>query len=134
MSVTFTLAETATVQILSSVGARMTSTADGAWASIDAVIYVNNNFLPNGGWNRFTVSNAGTHNEFNTVSINTVVTLPAGTHTIDLRTYRGNGSAAVDIGGNSALDVNPGELTVVVFAGAQGRTPLSDKQPRQARN
>lgn len=134
VSVSFTLAETATVQILSSVGARMISATDSAWATIDAVIYVNNNFLPNGGWNRFTVSNASAINEFNTISINTVVILPAGTHTIDLRTLRASGNAAADIGGNSAVDVNPGELTVVVFAGTQGRAPLSDKQPRQARN
>jgi len=112
---TFTLAAPATVIIWATIGGRTTVTTSGAYATVDMVIFHNGNFLPNGGWNRFTITNPTSANAFNTCAINTMISLPAGTHTIDLRTSRLNGSSSVDIGGNSALDVNPGELTILIL-------------------
>jgi hypothetical protein len=79
------------------------------------ILYLNNNYLPNGGWNRFTIGNVTGVNAFNTGAINTMISLPAGTHTIDLRTARPYGSSSVNIGGNSSLDTNPGELTIMIL-------------------
>jgi hypothetical protein len=114
MTQTFNLTATSTVIIWATIGGRTTASTSGAYANIDMVIYLNGAFLANGGWNRFTVTNPTASNAFSTGAINTMITLPAGTHTIDLRTLRSNGSSSVDIGGNSALDVNPGELTILI--------------------
>jgi hypothetical protein len=112
---TFTLAAPATVIIWATIGGRTTATTSGAYATVDMVVYHNGNFLPNGGWNRFTITNPTSANAFNACAINTILSLPAGTHTIDLRTARLNGNVSVDIGGNAALDVNPGELTILIL-------------------
>ena len=112
---TFTLASPATVVIWATIGARNTVTTAGAYSNVDVIIYLNNNFLPNGGWNRFSNVNGTAQNSFNTCAINTMISLPAGTHTIDLRTARSNGTSPVDIGGNSAADTNPGEMTILVL-------------------
>jgi hypothetical protein len=79
------------------------------------ILYVDGAFIPAGGWNRFTTVNPSNTNSFNTGAINTMITLPAGTHTIELRTSRLSGSSSVDIGGNATTDVNPGELTIMVL-------------------
>jgi hypothetical protein len=115
MTQTFTLASPARIVVWATIGGRTTAATAGAYATVDMIIYLNGGFLPNGGWNRFQIANAGAYNTFNTCAINTSFTLPAGTHTIDLRTARFNGTTAVDIGGNSAADVNPGELTIMVL-------------------
>lgn len=113
---TFTLTAPATVIVWATIGGRTTSSTTGAYAQVDMVIYADNNFLANGGWNRFNVVNPTSTNSFNTCAINTMITLPAGTHTIDLRTFRGAGSTSpVDIGGNAALDTNPGEMTILIL-------------------
>ena len=113
---TFTLTAPATVIIWATIGTRNTVTTAGAWSNVDMIIYLNGNFLPNGGWNRFsTVNSSAAANAFNTCAINTMITLPAGTHTINLRTARSNGTTSVDIGGNAALDTNPGELTILII-------------------
>ncbi|MDP9954959.1 hypothetical protein J2X97_000596 [Epilithonimonas hungarica] len=112
---TFTLSSPATVAIWATIGARNTVTTSGAYSNVDVVVYVNNNFLANGGWNRFSNINGTSQNSFNTCAINTMISLPAGTHTIDLRTFRSNGTSPVDIGGNSAADTNPGEMTILIL-------------------
>lgn len=113
---TFTLTAPATVIVWATIGGRTTSSTTGAYAQVDMVIYADNNFLANGGWNRFNIVNPTSTNSFNTCAINTMITLPAGTHTIDLRTFRGAGSTSpVDIGGNAALDTNPGEMTILIL-------------------
>ncbi len=113
---TFNLTAPATVIIWATIGTRNTVTTAGAWSNVDMIIYLNGNFLPNGGWNRFSTVNSSTAaNAFNTCAINTMVTLPAGNHTINLRTARSNGTTSVDIGGNAALDTNPGELTILII-------------------
>ncbi len=135
LSQTFTLTGNANVIVWASIGTRNTATTAGAWSNVDAIIYVDGNFLPNGGWNRFsTVNPSAGANGFNTVAINTMITLPAGSHTIDLRTARSNGTVSVDIGGNSATDTNPGELTILVFDGAGPIAPLRSDTPRTPRN
>ncbi len=116
MSQTFTLSAPATVMIWATIGARTTVTTSGSYATVDMIIYVNGNFLPNGGWNRFNIVNPTNANSFNTCAINTMISLPAGTHTIDLRTLRGlSSNSPVDIGGNSSLDTNPGEMTLLIL-------------------
>ena len=116
MTQTFTLAAPATVIVWATIGARTTSTTSGSYAQVDMVVYVNNNFLANGGWNRFNVVNPTGANSFNTCAINTMISLPAGTHTIDLRTFRSLTSPSpVDIGGNASLDTNPGEMTIMIL-------------------
>ena len=112
---TFTLASPANVVIWATIGARNTVTTAGAYSNVDVIIYLNNNFLANGGWNRFSNVNGTAQNSFNTCAINTMISLPAGTHTIDLRTSRSNGTSPVDIGGNSAADTNPGEMTILIL-------------------
>src|SRR5690606_36310075 len=54
---TFNLTATSTVVIWATIGGRTTLTGNTNHAVVDMVIYVDGNFLPNGGWNRFTVSN-----------------------------------------------------------------------------
>lgn len=112
---TFTLAAPATVIVWATIGGRTTSSTSGAYATVDMIVYLNGTFLANGGWNRFNVVNPTAINSFNTCAINTMISLPAGTHTIDLRTARVNGTSPVDIGGNAALDTNPGELTILIL-------------------
>ncbi len=114
LTLTFTLTQPTTVIVIATIGARNTTTTGGAYASVDSVIYANGSFLPNGGWNRFSVVNPSGGTGVATNTINTTVALPAGTHTIDLRTLRSSGAAPVDIGGNAAVDVNAGELTIVI--------------------
>jgi hypothetical protein len=133
VSQTFTLTESANVLLWATVGARNTSTTTGAYATIDAIIYINGNFLPNGGWNRFSVVNPTAANAFGTVAINTMVSLPAGTHTVELRTARLNGTTSVDIGGNAAADTNPGELSILVLGGPVGPGLLTPGSPRTPR-
>jgi hypothetical protein len=111
---TFTLASPATVIIWATIGGRNTATTSGAYATVDMIIYLNGAFLASGGWNRFTLTNPTSANAFSTCAINTMIALPAGTHTIDLRTARLNGSTSVDIGGNAAADTNPGELSILI--------------------
>lgn len=112
---TFTLTAPATIIVWATIGGRTTSTTTGAYANVDMIIYVNGAFLTNGGWNRFQVTNPSLTNSFNTCAINTSFTLAAGTHTIQLRTARLSGTSSVDIGGNAALDTNPGEMTILIL-------------------
>ncbi|MES2131429.1 MAG: hypothetical protein V4506_03710 [Bacteroidota bacterium] len=112
---TFTLASPASVIIWATIGGRNTATTSGAYATVDMIVYLNGAFLANGGWNRFSVVNPTAANSFGVGAINTMISLPAGTHTIDLRTARLNGTTSVDIGGNAALDTNPGELTILIL-------------------
>jgi hypothetical protein len=113
---TFTTTTTTRVVVWATIGARTTGTGNANYANVDMVIYVDGAFLPLGGWNRFQVTNPSASNSFNTCAINTSFTLAAGTHTIDLRTLRLAGSTStVDIGGNAATDVNPGELTIMIL-------------------
>lgn len=131
---TFALANPATVMIWASIGARNTVTTTGAYATVDAIIYLNGNFLPSGGWNRFSVVNPTTANAFGTVAINTVVGLPAGTHTIELRTLRLNGTTSVDIGGNASADTNPGEMSIMILEGTSTLSTITSDAPRKPRN
>jgi hypothetical protein len=113
---TFTLTAPATVIVWATIGARTTGTGNTNYANVDAIIYVDGAFLPLGGWNRFQVTNPSASNSFNTCAINTSFTLAAGVHTIQLRTARLAGSTStVDIGGNAALDTNPGEMTILIL-------------------
>jgi hypothetical protein len=115
LSQTFTLASPATVMVWATIGGRNTATTSGAYATVDMILYLNGAFLANGGWNRFTITNPTAANAFSTCAINTMVTLAAGTYTIDLRTARLNGTTSVDIGGNAAADTNPGELSILII-------------------
>ncbi|WP_051236122.1 collagen-like protein [Ottowia thiooxydans] len=112
---TFTLSNSADVVVWANIGTRNTSATTGVYSHVDLVIYVNGNYLPDGGWNRFTTVNGSSSNGINTVAINTLINLPAGTHTIDLRTLRNGGNTDVDIGGNSVTGPNPGEMTILVL-------------------
>jgi hypothetical protein len=115
MTQTFTLSAPKTVVIWATIGGRTTSSTTGAYATVDMMLYVNGAFLPTGGWNRFNIVNPTSINSFNTCALNTMITLPAGTHTIELRTARTNGTSSVDIGGDASLDTNPGEMTIMVL-------------------
>lgn len=115
MTQTFTLSATSTVIIWATIGALNTSTGGTAYSLVDMVVHIDGNPLANGGWNRMFVTNTSAVTGMGNCAINTMVTLPAGTHTIDLRTCRSQGNAVVTIGGNSALEVNPGELTIMVL-------------------
>lgn len=115
MSQTFTLSSPATVMIWATIGALTTTSTSGSYAIVDMIIYANGNFLPNGGWNRFSVVNPTNMNAIGNSAINTMISLPAGTHTIELRTQVSGGDSPVDIGGDSSLEVNPGEMTILVL-------------------
>lgn len=115
MTQTINLAASSTVIIWATIGALNTVTTTGAYSNIDMIVYVDGNFLPSGGWNRFSVVNGTGTNSFSTCAINTMITLPAGAHTIELRTARSSGTSSVNIGGNAALDTNPGEMTIMVL-------------------
>lgn len=112
---TFTTTAASTVVLWATIGALNTSTTTGQYANVDMIIYLDGTFLPTGGWNRFSVVNGNNTNSFNTGAINTSFSLPAGTHTIELRTARLSGTTSVSIGGNAATDTNPGELTIMVL-------------------
>ncbi len=115
MTQTINLAAPSTVIIWATIGALNTVTTTGSYSNIDMIVYVDGNFLPSGGWNRFSVVNGTGTNSFSTCAINTMITLPAGAHTIELRTARSSGTSSVNIGGNAALDTNPGEMTIMVL-------------------
>ena len=112
---TFTLTAPATVIVWASIGGLNTNLTSGQYSIIDMILYVNGGVLAQGGWNRFSVVNSSVSNSMNTCTINTMISLPAGTHTIDLRTARWGGNTPVSIGGNAAADVNPGELTLLIL-------------------
>ena len=115
MSQTITLAAPSTVIIWATIGALNTTTGGTAYSLVDMVVHINGNPLANGGWNRMFITNTSAVTGMGNCAINTMVTLPAGTHTIDLRTNRSSGTSVVTIGGNSALEVNPGEMTIMVL-------------------
>ena len=115
MSQTITLAAPSTVIIWATIGALNTSVGGTAYSLVDMVVHINGNPLANGGWNRMFITNTSAVTGMGNCAINTMVTLPAGTHTIDLRTNRSSGNSIVTIGGNSALEVNPGEMTIMVL-------------------
>jgi hypothetical protein len=115
MSQVITLAAPSTVIIWATIGALNTSVGGTAYSLVDMVVHINGNPLANGGWNRMFITNTSAVTGMGNCAINTMVTLPAGTHTIDLRTNRSSGTSVVTIGGNSALEVNPGEMTIMVL-------------------
>ena len=51
----------------------------------------------------------------------------------ELRTARSSGTTAVNIGGNSASDTNPGEMTIMVLDGIGPEQPLRPDTPRTPR-
>lgn len=106
---------TANVVISANIGARTTANTTGAYAIVDAIIYLDGNFLPKGGYNRFSVVNPTSFNAFNTVAIDSAISVGAGNHTFELRTARNTGTSPVDIGGNASNDTNPGEMTLTVY-------------------
>lgn len=108
---------TANVVIHASIGTRNTATTANLFATTDFVIFIDNNFLAKGGWNRFTSinNNSGSNNSFTNSTITTAATLAAGTHTVEIRTSRFNGTVAVDIGGSASADTNAGEMTLTVY-------------------
>ncbi len=113
---TFTLTAPSTIVVTATIGALNTQTTSGAYSNVDMVLYVDGSYLPVGGWNRFSIVNGNNTNSFNTCTLQSMFTLPAGTHTIDLRTFRQNGSTTpVNIGSNGLTDVNPGELTILIL-------------------
>lgn len=115
MSQVINLTAPSTVIIWATIGTLNVSTTAGAYSNVDMIVYIDGNFLPTGGWNRFSAVNVTGTNGFGTCAINTMVTLPAGAHTIELRTARSSGTTAVNIGGNAALDTNPGEMTIMIL-------------------
>lgn len=115
MTQTFTLSATSTVIIWATIGALNTTLTTTGYSTVDMVVHVDGNPLANGGWNRMFITNTSATTGLGNCAINTMITLPAGTHTIDLRTNRSSGTSVVTIGGNSALEVNPGELTIMVL-------------------
>ena len=106
--------QTARVYANCNIGLLNVSTTAGNYSTVDAVIYVDGAFLPVGGWNRQTTVNHGTGNSLSVISVQASFTLTAGTHTVDLRTFRNAGNSAVTIGGNATTSVNPGEMTLIV--------------------
>lgn len=115
MTQTFTLTQPASVIVWATIGALNTTTGVTAYSSVDMVIHHNGNFLANGGWNRMFISNTSASTGLGMCALNTMLNLPAGTHTIDLRTCRAGGTSAVTIGGNPSTDVNPGEMTIMIL-------------------
>lgn len=118
LSTTIVIPAGATVQVtvMGDIGTRNTVTTTGRYAIVDAVIYVNGTFLPQGGWNRHETLNSSTtaQNAFGVIPISATFTLTAGTYTIDIRTARFGGNTSVDIGGNCVTDTNCGEFTVFI--------------------
>ncbi len=113
VSVTFTLPQPSTVMMWASIGSRTTQTATGLSAVVDMTLYLDG--VPMQDASRFTTLNGTSANVFGTGALTTVRSMVAGTHTVELRTARVEGSTPVDIGGNGATEVNPGELTVLVM-------------------
>ena len=112
---TITLSAPATIIVWASIGAINATTTTNQYSIVDFILFVDGNYLPQGGYNRFTILNTGSIAPFVTSSINTSFTLPAGTHTIEIGTARVQGTAAVNIGGNAATEVNAGEMSIMVL-------------------
>ena len=104
------------VTVMGDIGVRNTSTSVGQYSIVDAIIYLNGTFLPQGGWNRYETLNSSSYsqNSFGVIPLSCTFTLAAGTHTITIRTARFGGNTSVDIGGNCALDTNCGEFSIFV--------------------
>lgn len=117
-TITFTVptGQIADVNITAIIGALNQSTTSGEYSTVEAIIYCDGTFLPQGGWNRFSVVNPGSNtNAFNTSSFTTVWNgVTAGTHTIALYTDRYSGNSSVNIGGNCTTDVGCGEVHATV--------------------
>ncbi len=113
VSVTFTLTQPSTVMMWASIGSRTTQTTTGLSAVVDMTLYLDGTPVP--GASRFTTLNGTSSNVFGTGALTTARSMVAGTHTVELRTARVEGNVPIDIGGNGELDVNPGELTVLVM-------------------
>lgn len=111
MTQTFTVTDASTVMVWASIGATTTNGA-GASANVEMAVYLNGNLLTNGGRKRFTIVNPTASTASGTSAINTMFTVPAGTNTIDLRTWRQNGTTAVDIG---VATGNQGEMTIIIL-------------------
>ncbi len=114
ISFTVPTGQTADVKIDGVLGGINVSTTTSAYSIIEAVIYVDGTFLPQGGWNRLTIVNPTNTNALGVCALNSYTTLGAGAHTIQLYSARYSGTSAVGIGGNCATDVNCGELHATV--------------------
>ena len=112
---TINLTATSTVFVVATIGGINVNTTNGQYAVVDMILYVDGTYLPSGGWNRFTVANPTGTNGFNTCALNSMISLGAGSHTIELRTARVSGTTAVSIGGDATLDTNPGEMTIMIL-------------------
>jgi hypothetical protein len=106
--------QTAQISVIGDIGVRNVATATSNYSIVDVVIYLNGAFLPLGGWNRCETLNGNNQNAFGVIPFSATFTVPAGTHTIDIRTARFGGNTTCDIGGNCVTDTNCGEATVFV--------------------
>lgn len=121
---TFTVTANTNVIVWATIGATTNSTNGTThsypnldFAIIDMVIFLNGNALVSGGYNRFSLVKHSTNStySFNTSAIQTMFTVGAGTHTIELTTAKIAGNSIVEIGGSAILYVNPGEMTIQIL-------------------
>lgn len=106
--------QTAQITVIGDIGVRNALTTSTAYTIVDVIVFLNGTFLPVGGWNRCETLNGNLQNAFGVIPISATFTVPAGTHTIDIRTAKFGGNINCDIGGNCATDTNCGEITVFV--------------------
>lgn len=127
MTQTFTLSAPSSVIVWANIGAFINAPNAIAW--VDAIIYVNGSPLPQGGWGQIGLINGigSTGMTINAVAINTMFSLPAGTHTVELRTARSLDTVPVmSIGGTGA---NGGEMTIMVLEGTGTTQVLTSEMP-----
>ncbi|GAB4024334.1 hypothetical protein GCM10028773_46130 [Spirosoma koreense] len=114
MTQTFALSAPASVIIWATIGATLPA-GNTATVNVDAALFIDGQPKQQGGFNRFTLVGSSSAKTFNTVAINTMINLTAGSHTIELRTASVNVVPNLTIGGNASVDVNPGEMTIQVL-------------------
>ena len=108
------------VMIHAVVGGNITSLTVGHWIDARACIMVNGGFLPAGAYSQMYWDNTSTHTSTGggILPLNTYYTVPStGNYTFGLYglRYNGSGAATMQMGGNAAVNINAGEMTIVVF-------------------
>lgn len=116
-SITVPNGQTAEVYIFASIGLRNTAVTAGTVNTVDLAFFVDGALISYGGYARYSVINSSNGgNSFGNASINGMVVLGAGAHTIDFRSNRFGGTlgASIDIGGDGFLDATAGAMTIIV--------------------
>lgn len=112
---TFTITAPAKLLCHTDGGIQTTSTATNGFSAVDVTLFLNGAYFGQGGYERVTVvNNFGVVTTLGFWSKEVIVTLPAGTYTVDVRTLKNLGSDAI-VGGNNTSVLQGVLITQVIY-------------------